>query len=364
MNKYLEYILENINLTLKEGVGGLSINEIIIFIIIAFISIIARTLIAKFLVNKVEIFINKTLNKTDDLVFHSYIGPFKLLPIIGVFTYLNFLIDESKYFYQFISQINLTLTSVFIFWLFHGSIKIFSDFFLQLDKFFSRAITTWIINGMKYLVIVLGAVAVLEVWGVKIGPIVAGLGLLGVAVALGAQDLFKNLISGVLIILEKRFNISDVIELKDHSIGVVEYIGFRSTLIRQFDTSLISIPNYIFSELALINHSKRKYRRVNWIIGLTYDADIVKLKSVCSDTYEYISSSEEFVVNEEYKAIIRLEKFNDSSIDILINAFTNTSDWEQFLKIKENLAFKIKSIIEKNNCTFAFPSSSIYIEKK
>ena len=129
MNKYIEYILENINLTLREGVGGLSINEIIIFIIIAFVSIIARTLIAKFLVKKVEVFINKTINKTDDLVFNSYIGPFKLLPIIGVFTYLNFLIDESKYFYQFISQINLTLTSVFIFWLFHGSIKIFSDFF-------------------------------------------------------------------------------------------------------------------------------------------------------------------------------------------------------------------------------------------
>ena len=104
----------------------------------------------------------------------------------------------------------------------------------------------WLIKSLKYLIIFLGTVAVLETWGIKIGPVIAGLGLFGVAVALGAQDLFKNLISGIMIILEKRFELNDVIEVPGHAIGTVEHIGFRSTLIRQFDSTPISIPNYVF----------------------------------------------------------------------------------------------------------------------
>ena len=70
-------------------------------------------------------------------------------------------------------------------------------------------------RSLKYLIIILGIVAVLETWGIKIGPVITGLGLFGVAVALGAQDLFKNLISGILIIMEKRFQLGDVIEVPD-----------------------------------------------------------------------------------------------------------------------------------------------------
>ena len=70
------------------------------------------------------------------------------------------------------------------------------------------------------------------------------------------------------------------------------------------------------------------------------------------------------MINSEYQLYVRIEKFNDSSIDILIHAFTNTNKWDEYLKIKENLAYKIKSIIENNNSDFAFPSRTIYTEKK
>ena len=94
-------------------------------------------------------------------------------------------------------------------------------------------------GSIRYLIIFLGIVAVLEIWGIKIGPVIAGLGLLGVAVALGAQDLFKNLISGIIVLLEKRFKIGDVINVPGHTEGTVEQIGFRSTLIRMFDSTPI-----------------------------------------------------------------------------------------------------------------------------
>ena len=70
------------------------------------------------------------------------------------------------------------------------------------------------------------------------------------------------------------------------------------------------------------------------------------------------------MVNENFKAITRVEKFNDSSIDILIQVFTINNDWEYYLEAKEKLAFEIKKFVENNNCSFAFPSHSVYIEKE
>ena len=69
------------------------------------------------------------------------------------------------------------------------------------------------------------------------------------------------------------------------------------------------------------------------------------------------------MVNDDYKSFVRLEKFNDSSIDILVMCFTSTKDWDKYLEIKEDLAMKIKYNVEKIGLNFAFPSQSIYIEK-
>ena len=180
---------------------------------------------------------------------------------------------------------------------------------------------------------------------------------------LGAQDLFKNLISGIMIILEKRFELNDVIEVPGHAIGTVEHIGFRSTLIRQFDSTPISIPNYVFSDTSIINFSDREYRQIRWVIGLTYETSTKQLKAICKNIDTSIRENSNFVINESYKLHVRIEKFNDSSIDILINTFTNTNDWEKYLKIKEELALMIKDVIETNQSSFAFPSQSIYLEK-
>ena len=134
----------------------------------------------------------------------------------------------------------------------------------------------WIISALKVILFILGFSAVLEIWGIKVAPIIAGLGLFGVAVALGAQDLFKNLISGVLVLVEK-FKKGDVIVIDGIIEGVVEKIGFRSTAIRRFDKSLCFIPNNQFAENAVTNISKISNRRINWLIGLEYKVQLNNL---------------------------------------------------------------------------------------
>ena len=314
-------------------------------------------------VNKVKKIVSKTGNKIDDKLFEALVPPFRLLPIVVVFLSITLFFDIESTLGLYFQKINNTLSTIFVFWLIHQALIPFSNLFNKLEKILTKGLVLWILKSLKYLIIFLGVVAVLEVWGIKIGPVIAGLGLFGVAVALGAQDLFKNLISGIMILLEKRFQLGDVISVPGHTEGTVEHIGFRSTLIRKFDSTPITIPNYIFAEAPIMNYTNRTNRRINWTIGLEYNSTIEQIKNLTDSIKYYISNNSDFLVNENYKAFIRLDKFNDSSIDILVYCFTSTNDWEVYLEIKEKLASEIKSKVEEFNLNFAFPSQSIYIEK-
>ena len=345
------------------GVFGISLLDLGIILISIIFSLLIRGIFAKLIVLKLKKIVLKTSTEIDDSLYDALIPPFKLLPIVLAFlaATLYFEIDSTLGLY--FQKINNTLATIFVFWLIHQSLIPFSNIFSKLEKILTKALVLWIVRSMKYLIIFLGIVAVLEVWGIKIGPVIAGLGLFGVAVALGAQDLFKNLISGIMILLEKRFNLGDVISVPGHTEGTVEHIGFRSTLIRKFDSTPITIPNYIFAEAPILNYTNRTNRRINWIIGLEYSSTLDQIKNLTEFLKKYLINSDDFIVNDNYKAFVRLDKFNDSSIDILIYCFASTNDWEKFLEIKENLAIEIKKKVEELNLSFAFPSQSIYIEK-
>ena len=359
-----ENFFSQIKFVFLNGVFGLSIGELG-FILVAFIlALLVRGLIAKFVVKKIKLIVLKTSNSIDDRLFDSLIPPIRLLPIVIVFLIITLYFDVDSTLGLYFQKINNTLSTIFVFWLIHQSVIPFSNFFHKLEDILSKALVLWIIRSLKYLIIFLGSVAVLEVWGIKIGPIIAGLGLFGVAVALGAQDLFKNLISGIMILLEKRFHIGDVINVPGHAEGTVEHIGFRSTLIRKFDSTPITIPNYVFAETPLLNYSNRTNRRINWIIGLEYSSTLDQIKSFTKKIDLYIRENKNFIVDDNYKYYVKIDKFNDSSIDILIYCFTATNEWEDYLKTKEDLAINIKKMVEECGLSFAFPSNSIYIEKK
>ena len=346
----------------QKGILGVDFFQIIVGIGIFFLFLIFRGLISKLVIKKLESISKRTTNKLDDAFVRAMEGPARFLPIVlGVFfaSYYMSFSEESK---TFIDNINRTLITILIFWIIHQIIEPISYVLSGLDKILTRELVGWIIKSLKILIFILGAAAVLELWGIKIGPIIAGLGLFGVAVALGAQDLFKNLISGILVLVEKRFKMGDWILVEGIIEGIVERIGFRSTVIRKFDKSLAIIPNFQFAENAVINVSQTTNWIISWVINLQYDTTVEQLKTIRNEIEDYI------VKNEDYKPelgyAVRVDKFSDSSIDMYIRCFTKTDDWDEWLAVKERLAISIKQIVEKNGASFAFPSQSIYVEKK
>ena len=345
-----------------KGILGVDIFQILIGIAIFLIFLIFRGLISKLIIKKLEIISKRTTNKLDDTFVNALVGPARFLPIVLGFFIASYYMTFSVEGREVADTINRTLITILIFWVIHQIIEPISYILSGLDKLLTRELIGWIIKSLKILIFILGLAAVLELWGIKIGPIIAGLGLFGVAVALGAQDLFKNLISGILVLVEKRFKIGDWIAVDGIIEGIVEKIGFRSTTIRKFDKSLAIIPNFQFAENAVINVSETSNWRVRWIITLQYDSTIEQLKKVRDEIEEYINNSEDF--NKASGVAVRIEKFSDSSIDLLVRCFTNSNSWSNSLEVKERLAIEIKKIVEKNGASFAFPSQSIYVEKK
>ena len=357
-NKFLKLFKE----VWLEGVFGINASEIIIGLVIFLAFYVLRRLFARLLINRLSKIVLKSKNQIDDTIISVIESPLKFLPVVIGFFIASSFVDFSSNVQNFIDLVNRSLITIFIFWLLHQLVIPFSFLIKKFEEKISKPLVDWTLRGLKILIFILGIVAILELWGIKVGPVIAGLGLFGVAVALGAQDLFKNLISGIMIMMERRFTIGDVILVSGEVEGVVEQIGFRSTLVRMFDTTPVMVPNYKFAEQSVTNHTRRHHRRIRWLIGLEYRTSIDQLKKIREDINSIIENDNGFVKNEKTSFYVRIDSFSDSSIDMLVQAFTETNDWGEYLRIKELLAVKIIDIVENNNAGFAFPSQSLYVE--
>ncbi len=346
----------------KKGILGVDIFQILIGLGIFLIFLLFRGLISKVIIGRLKKIAKRTTNKLDDTFVQAMEGPARFFPIVIGFFIASYYLEFSPESRSFIDNVNKSLITILIFWLIHQFIQPVTYLLGGLEKVLTKELIGWIVKALKILIFILGAAAVLELWGIKIGPIIAGLGLFGVAVALGAQDLFKNLISGILVLVEKRFKVDDWIIVEDIIEGIVERIGFRSTVVRKFDKSLAIIPNFQFAENAVINVSATTNWIISWVITLQYNTTVDQLKKVRDEIEKYITTHKDYKTSLGHA--VRVDKFSDSSIDMYIRCFTVTDDWDEWLKVKERLAIEIKQIVEKNNASFAFPSQSIYVEKK
>jgi len=346
----------------NKGILGIDIFQILIGLGIFLVFLLFRGLISKFIINRLKKIAKRTTNKLDDTFVQAMEGPARFFPIVVGFFIASYYLEFQPESQSFIDNLNKSLITILIFWFLHQSVQPITYLLGGLEKLLTRELIGWVVKALKVIIFILGAAAVLDLWGIKVGPVIAGLGLFGVAVALGAQDLFKNLISGILVLVEKRYRVGDWIIVEGIIEGIVERIGFRSTIIRKFDKSMAIIPNFQFAENALINISETTNWIISWVITLQYNTTVEQLKKIRDEIEKYVTTHKDFKTSLGHA--VRVDKFSDSSIDMYIRCFTVTDDWDEWLAVKERLAIEIKQIVEKNNASFAFPSQSIYVEKK
>jgi len=215
------------------------------------------------------------------------------------------------------------------------------------------------IDIAKVLTIVLGVVMILgNVFDVNVTALVTGLGIGGVAFALASKESLENLLGSFTIFFDKPFTVGDTVTLGGVT-GTVEKVGFRSTRIRTFDKSVVTVPNKNIISTELDNLGARPVRRVKFNIGLTYDTSVENIKNIVDDIQKLIDDHP--MTNQEGK--VRFLNFGASSLDIMVLYYVDSPDWEVLIDAQQKINFQIIDIVNKYKCEFAFPSTSVYIEK-
>jgi MscS family membrane protein len=346
----------------QQGVFGLDLGSMLaaLFVFLLFWSL--RRLLARLILKRLHAWSQRTKWRFDDQIVAALDAPMRFVPVVlGIFfafEILDLTGDIGDVGYRVIRS----LVVLVIFWGLRNLVQPLSAALAKLEGVFTSVMIEWLIKAVSGGVILIGAATVLQIWGIQIGPVLAGLGLLGVAVALGAQDLFKNLIAGLLIIVEKRFSHGDWRLVDGVVEGTVESFGFRSTVVRRFDKAPVHVPNSKLSDNAVTNFTAMTYRRIYWRIGVVYSTTAEQLRTIRDRIERYVLESGEFASPDEAPTFVRIDSFGDSSIDILLYCFTRTTKWGEWLAAKERLAYHVKEVVESAGSSFAFPSRSLYIE--
>lgn len=218
----------------------------------------------------------------------------------------------------------------------------------------------FIAKGIRVIIIALAVSIVVQEWGYNVNSFVAGLGIGGLAFALAAQDTLANVFGGMVITLDKPFTLEDWIETPSVE-GVVEEISFRSTRVRTFAQALVHVPNATIVKEPITNWSRMGKRRIMFTLGVMYSTPKEKLET-CSRRIENLLINHQEIDNEFI--VVRFNEFNQSSLDIFIYCFALTTQWAEFLRIKEDINFKAMDILQQEGVSVAFPSRSIYFENE
>lgn len=212
-------------------------------------------------------------------------------------------------------------------------------------------------KAVKAIIFLLAFVAILDGFGFSVTALVAGLGVGGIAVALAAQKTIENLFGGISLYGDRPVRVGDFCRFGD-KIGTVEEIGIRSTRVRTLDRTLITIPNAEFSNLQLENYAKRDRMRLFAMIGVRYETTPEQLRYILVEVRKLFYAHERVTPEP---ARIRFVGFGAFSLDLEIFAYVDTSDWNEFLGIREDIYLRIMDIIEASGTGFAFPSQTLYL---
>jgi MscS family membrane protein len=212
-------------------------------------------------------------------------------------------------------------------------------------------------KSLRIFVVVMAVLMAVQSFGYPITGLLASLGIGGLAFALAAKDTVSNIFGSLMIIFDRPFKVGDTIRAGDIE-GTVEELGFRSTKVRTFSKTLISVPNNIIANTAVDNISRMPVRRINMTIGVTYAS---RREQICDAVARIKAMLQEHPGIDPEVIRVNFTDFGASALDIQITCFTTTVDFAEHLRIREQVCLQIMAIIEELGLEFAFPSRTVFL---
>lgn len=211
---------------------------------------------------------------------------------------------------------------------------------------------------LRVVLVIFAVITIIQQWGYDVTSLIAGLGIGGLAFALAAKDTLSNWFGSLMIFTDRPFTLGHWVKTGAIE-GVVEEVGLRSTKIRTFDKSLITVPNKNIAHDSIENFSLREQRRINIKIGVEYRTTREQMQQVIDGVKEVILAHE---LSDAQTLTVFFSGFGDSALEIVIRVFLNTADYMEFMVAQEGLFLEIMRVVEEAGTGFAFPSQSVYME--
>ena len=342
---------------------NLSWGKIIGALLVVLLGFFLRTYLLDRLLRPFEAIASKTETAVDEELIESAKRPLGWLFNVLAFYLAVVLLQLPKGLNDVLVLLLRTVGTIVLAWLLYNGVavlvKAMESFAQSTESEIDDHLVPLIQKLLRVVIVIVTVVMIIQQWGYDVTSLIAGLGLGGLAFALAAKDTLANWFGSVMIFTDRPFKIGDWIKTK-HGEGVVEDIGLRSTKIRTFSKSLITVPNSDVATTSVENFSQMTSRRIKANIGLTYGTTSAQIERIVDRIRELFLESDDFVPEAWY---VNFSGFGDSSLDIMLYCFTNTVVYAEFLEIRQKLFFDIMAIVEEEGSGFAFPSQSIYIEE-
>jgi len=345
------------------GIEVWQMVALLILFVISFIFFFVFKKLSFFIFQKIQYRITHTNSGIVDNVIKKLSHPIGLLIAIKVIEKiiptLELSINANKWIFLAL-EIVATVFWIYIFLkLVQVVMKIYAQLTLKTHSKLDDQLVPVLDNFLRGIVIFLGFLKLVTLFGVNPTTVIAGASIGGLAVALASQDTVKNLIGTLMIFLDKPFHIDDWIEAGE-VVGTVEEVGFRSTRVRAADTSLFQIPNSKLAEIVINNKGLRLYRRYNTTLGIRYDTPPVLIEAFVEGVRKLIIAHPE-TRSESYN--VEFTAFGDSALLIMVNVYFKSLEWGIEQSSKHRLHISIVKLATALGVEFAFPSTTVQIEQ-
>jgi MscS family membrane protein len=213
-------------------------------------------------------------------------------------------------------------------------------------------------KAARLILILIGFLFVLQNLNVDIGSLMAGLGLGGLAFALAAKDTLANFFGSIMIFADRPFQIGDWVVIQGVE-GTIEEVGFRSTRIRTFYKSLVTLPNAKVADAVVDNLGERTYRRLKMDLGLTYDTTPEQMQAFVEGVRAVLQANAK-IWKDYYE--VHFNNFGPSSLDVMVYAFLDVKSWTEELTEKHNILMEFLRLASTIGVSYAFPTQSLHVE--
>jgi len=301
---------------------------------------------------------SKTKTTFDDKLFPALESPVStFIALLGVFAALKVLkLSEAS---DGILRISMTVAfSLCFFWALLRALSAFLDHLSEIARERQSGVAAfmpWIKKTLVVIFVILGVLMTAQSLGADVKAFLAGLGIGGLAFALAAQDTIANLFGSVVVAIDQPFKLGETVKIGANQ-GVVEDIGLRSTKLRAVDKSLIVLPNKTVASEVITNLARFTQRRVEQVIGLTYDTPADKLEAIVEEFRQIILAEAEI---DPTSVMVYFRDYSASSLDIWLVYVARDADFQKSMRLRQRINLALMRAVQARGLAFAFPTQTL-----